>query len=471
MKQFKYISIIFFAFTFTLVSCESFVEGINDDPNRPEKADAANMFQGIILANQFWHNGEANRIGMIWMNQATGSDRQYLALNNWNNITASDFDSPWGFAFVSVITQARLASEDAKLSNNLTLQGAIQVLEANSFGTATSLWGDIPFTDVNSGIESPTYENQVDVYNKIQSLLDDAIVNLESGIGFIEEDLTEPVRDIIFEGEVSKWIALAHSLKARYYLHAKDYQNALTEANLGISIATDDVKGIFGSTYGTDMNPFWSFMVFDREGYMDAEGAYAQNLLNPTESDYRGNSKTDETARFNFNYSGNSPSTSGKFGRAADMPLVTYGEMLLIIAEAEARTNGLSAGVTSYNTYRNILNTGYSIGESNSGFGGFSLKYDPYNDSDFQNGGIENSDNIDPTNALLREIYQERYVYFIGHFESFTDFGRTKNIAEIKLKSGFNGTPQRLLYPQTEINSNTSLPGIIEVTVPTTVNN
>jgi hypothetical protein len=44
------------------------------------------------------------------------------------------------------------------------------------------------------------------------------------------------------------------------------------------------------------------------------------------------------------------------------MPLVTYGEMLLIIAEADARTS-FASGLTSYNAYRALLNTGYSIGE------------------------------------------------------------------------------------------------------------
>jgi hypothetical protein len=37
-------------------------------------------------------------------------------------------------------------------------------------------------------------------------------------------------------------------------------------------------------------------------------------------------------------------------------------EMLLIIAEADARTS-FASGLTSYNAYRALLNTGYSIGE------------------------------------------------------------------------------------------------------------
>jgi hypothetical protein len=59
------------------------------------------------------------------------------------------------------------------------------------------------------------------------------------------------------------------------------------------------------------------------------------------------------------------------------MPLVTYGEMLLIIAEADARTS-FTAGLTSYNDYRDLLNTGYSIGIDNSGYDSETFAYAPY---------------------------------------------------------------------------------------------
>lgn len=468
MKQLS--RLILICLFFSMFSCQNFVEDLNDDPNRPLSSDAVNTLQGVLLANQFWLNGDATRIAMIWMNQATGSDRQYIALNNWNNITASDFNTAWGFAYASVITNSRIASKQALEGNNRVLQGVYQVLEAHAAGTAASLWGDVPFTEVNTGVENPAYEPQADVYTKVQTLLDNAITNLSSGTGQIPS-----AKDIAFQADAAKWIKLAHALKARFYLHVKNYAMALTEANLGMSTAADDYKGHFGTTYGSNMNPFYSFMVFDREGYMDAQNAYGQDLLNPSNSKYRGNSKTNETARFNFSYSSNSPNTSsspaeGKFSRSITMPLVTLGEMQLIIAETQARLNGLSAGVTAYNTYRQNLNTGYSIGRNNNGYGTAPFSYQPYVDADFQNGGLENADNITPVNAFLREIYQERYVYFIGHFESFTDFGRTNNIAEIELKSGFNGSPQRLLYPQSEINSNTSLTSVPPVTEPTPVN-
>jgi hypothetical protein len=63
--------------------------------------------------------------------------------------------------------------------------------------------------------------------------------------------------------------------------------------------------------------------------------------------------------------------------------------------------------------------------------------------------------------ALMREIFEERYIYLMGSFECFNDFGRSNNAAEIQLKSGNPGSPQRFLYPQVEINGNPNTPSPI----------
>jgi hypothetical protein len=74
------------------------------------------------------------------------------------------------------------------------------------------------------------------------------------------------------------------------------------------------------------------------------------------------------------------------------------------IAEADARTS-FASGLTSYNAYRALLNTGYSIGEKNNGYKGLAFRYDSYLITDFLAGGIENSStNLTSQNALLREI-------------------------------------------------------------------
>lgn len=456
---------------YAFYGCTSFVEDANVDPDLLTDVDSKNLFQGALLANQFFQNSSTVRDVMLWLNQANGENRQYVALNNWNNATASEFDDSWNTAYVNCITQAKLTQNKATIETNPNLKGAAQVIEAHCMGTVTALWGDAPYSklDVSGNNLTPEYDSQAAIYDSLQVLLTDAITNLSSTIGLgIPDD-----KDIYYEGDTDKWIKLAYSLKARFYLHTKNYPLARTNALLGMNNANDDFKAIFGNASYQNFNPYYSFLVYDRDDYMSGDG-YAYDILDSSSPLYRGNAKTDESARFAFNFIDWSgyflfekmlnadggdwgDGTNGKFGSDSPMPMVTYGEMLLIIAEVDARIS-FSAGLTSYNTYRDLLNTGYSIGIDNTGYDGNTFSYLQYDASDFIAGGIENPDSISNQDALLREIFQERYLYFMGSYEAYNDFGRSNNKAEIQLKSGYSNTPQRFIYPQVEINSNPNTP-------------
>lgn len=467
----------------SIFSCTSYVEDMNVDPDLLTDVDGANMFQGVLLGNQFFQTASSTRSAMLWLNQANGEDRQYVTLNNWNNATASGFDNNWDFAYVNTITQAQILEAKATAAENFRLKGATQVIEAHCIGTVASLWGDVPYSDLDykGGNLAPKYDAQADVYKSAQTLLDNAIANLSKTTG----GLIPATADLYYGGSTAKWIKLAYSIKAKLYLQTKNYALAKANALLGIDNAGDDFKAKFGNSYLQSFNPFYSFLVYDRPDYMSGDG-YAARILDPSTTLYRGNAKTDEHARYAYTYNDESfpyslniygpdydGGINGKFGSDTSVPLVTYGEMLLIIAEVDTRA-GFATGLTSYNAYRALLNTGYSIGINNNGYKAETFSYLPYTAGDFAAGGIENNGATALTdqNALIREIYQERYIYFLGTFESFTDLGRSNNAAEIQLKSGFTGVPQRFLYPQKEINSNPNTPSPIPTIVTKTpVNN
>ena len=474
MNNRKYIKTIILsgALLIGLGGCTNLVEDITSDPDLllSEDLDSKNILQGVLLNNQFFQTSSAVRMSTMWMNQTTGEDRQYIAVDDWNNTTAGDFDNTWALGYNTLSGAKDLqAKSDAEF--NFQSKGVGQVMEAFVAGTLTSLFGDIPYSefDYTGTNKTPVFDSQQDVYSKVQTVLDEAIMNLGKS-GSIDQS-----KDIIYNGNASQWIKAANALKARFYLHVKDYPNAKRYARMGISAPSDDLMARFGDNYEQSFNPWYSFMVYDRPGYMSANNTYGVDILNPDSPSYRGNAKTQENARFNYTYLNDTNiylrngwnlnyfskdddwGAQGKFGSDTDMALVSYGEMLLIIAEADARISGVNAGVTSYNKYRQLLTSGYGLSTD---YSSMPHVYSDYVAADFNNGGIENMDGKASVSALLREILEERYVYFIGNFESFTDFRRTNNIAEIKLKN-YSGSPQRYLYGQSEINSNPNAPSPI----------
>jgi hypothetical protein len=67
----------------------------------------------ISIVAQYFQTSNNVRNTMLWLDQGTGIDRQYIPLNNWNNNTSSDSDS--NLAYVNFLTQARIASEKLQL--------------------------------------------------------------------------------------------------------------------------------------------------------------------------------------------------------------------------------------------------------------------------------------------------------------------------------------------------------------------
>lgn len=455
----------------SLGACKNLVDDLNVSPNNPLDAPANVMLTGVQLSDALVQEGEAARRAGMWSGYFEGLLFQYQSHQQYI-VIASDFNTPWSFVYSTTIKNARLMRQKALDVNNRRLAGVAQVLEANAAGTAADLWGDVPFTQaVDEAYPNPQFDPQAQVYASVQTLLDSAIVNLNS-TAFIDFS----ANDIIAQGNAVRWRQAAYTLKARNYLHAKNYAAALTAAQNGLSTNANSLYfPHLDNTNGSNL--FYQFLVEDKSGYMGV-GQFANSLINPTGTRTRANSKTNERARYNYLYTSttalNTGSVGGAFYKTTAYPMVTYQENLLILAEADARLNGLTAGLARLNTYRAYLATGGYL--TTNYIVAANLKYDAYVAADFNAGGIENptATTIAPASALLREILEERYVTFMGQIEGFNDVRRTVKETDVRVPLPPNvGTqlPGRFLYPQSEVDRNASVPTPIPgIFVPTPVN-
>lgn len=454
-------------------SCKKAVEGYNNDPNNPLDADAVTMLTGIEVGNMEIQEGELARIAGMWSGYFTGEQFQYQSFYQYL-IIARNFDDAWQRIFAGILKNERMMKRKAYGVNNRRLVGVAQAIEANVIGTAAALWGDIPFRQAsNDSFPHPAYDSQASVYAAVQSLLDSAIQNFAS-TAFI--DFT--AQDIYFAGNMTRWTQAAYTLKARYYMHTKQYALALAAAQNGINAAANNWLAPHSATGTGTYNLYYQFMAQVRPGFMDANGAYAVALLNAANTRYRGNTKTIERARFNYLYStATNPNytANGFFFQTVAFPIASYAENLLILAEADARTNGFTAGLNRLNTFRTYMAAGGYIGATYLTAGNY--KYDPYVAADFAAGGLENpaASAIAQDRALLREIMEERYLTFIGQIEGFNDLRRSFKEPDIRVPVPPNtGTqfPQRFLYAQIEVDLNKSTPNPIpSLFTPTPVNN
>lgn len=467
-RIYKLLIIAFLAFGGS--SCEKFTKGYDVSPNSPENAPTDQKITAVETAMGLVFPGELARNAGIWTGQFTGVDRQYEGLNNYI-VTAGSYDTPWANSFQLVAAQARIIQENAEQEKNYWTKGIAQVIEANMIGTATALWGNIPYTELfqPDRFPNPRFDEQRKVYAAVQALLNDAIVNLgRTGINLGS-------RDIFYQGNRAKWNAAAHTLKARFFLHTGEYQLAVDNALLGITAPTGDMIMPFqGTAFGTDVNPYNSFIDNDRSGYMTADGAYAITVLQS-----RNNAKTVETGRYNYFYTTKGDYGSidpnyldGAFAKDAGSPILTFEENQSILAESYLRLNQFANALAALNTIRAYHNTDPRY--LGPGTVKYAVKYEPYTQADFLPGGVMAGTSREE--ALLKEILTEKYLSLIGQIEVFNDVRRARTLAgarnalNIPITTG-NRLPERFLIAQNEVNTNTNtpkpIPGLFE---PTEVN-
>ena len=470
----KKLSIYTTIFTVALffASCKKVTEGLDQDPNSPIDAPADLILNGAQVSSIMVYEGSAARTAGIFSSSFTGVDRQYVSLNGYIT-TSGDYDGVWDDLYSRVIAPSKIVEAKALAVNNKTMAGIAQVMQAQAFGLAADLWGDVPFTEAcNPTKPTPAFDTQATVYAGVQTLLDKAIVNLNANAGTVSG------KDIFYGGNRAKWIAAAYTLKARYFLHVKNYASAITSATSGIAAASGNMNAPHGETWQSDFNVYYSFLVYDRGGYMDASAATLPKLLDATNVKYRGDTQTDETARYEYLYQKNLvsypanelepnvlcfddwgvPATiyDGFFGATTSFPLVTFEENKLILAEAHLKkaSPDAASALAALNAHRAYMNTGGSI---STGYHAFGLSYLPYALTDFDAAGIQNPGSLTQAEALLKEIIEEKYVTLVGQIEQFNDVRRTKNLLGIVPNTG-SSLPQRFFYPQSEINSNPNTP-------------
>lgn len=411
--------------------CNDFLTGgeLENDPNRPVESTAGQLLVAVTAATWTVHTGETARAISMWMQQMAGTDRQYQTLGTYE-ITESGFETPWVYIYGGGgLIDIRKIQEAARAGNDGLYLGIAQVYEALQMGTAADLFGDVPYSEAGQDIAEPKLDPQLEVYARVQAVLDSAIVNLNAG------GAGPGALDLVYGGSRTRWVALAHTLKARFYLHVAEvdpsaYAKARTEAALGISSNAGNFTTKHPGTPG-ERNLWYQFMVTERLGYI-TPGEYIISLMN-SRSDprlpryftqgsggvYRG---APPGAGFDaVLYSDLSPTRkSTTFAQ----PIVTYDENLLIWAEAAYKTGDEVTALLKLNEER-------------------------------VNNGLSPVVLAGP--ALFQEIMLEKYIAMFQTIEVWNDWKRTC-IPDITPALGAPTILARLLYPTGERQTNSNVP-------------
>jgi Starch-binding associating with outer membrane len=249
-------------------SCEKWIDPkINEDPDSVVDVPYNLLLPSIEVDLGYVLGGmDVRGITGMWVQHVAGQARQAATMGKNYNLTEADVNNLWNSLYNGSMMDLTIfigKTGDA----NPQARGAGKVLLAYALGSATDLWGDIPYAEAFKGNDNlkPKYDTQQNIYTVINTLLTEAIADLGTANTANAIPFGSSANDLIYNGNIPKWIAAAHSLRARYALHLSkkanvDYTAILADCAAGISSNANDFQMPFGTTE-SNANPLYQFDV------------------------------------------------------------------------------------------------------------------------------------------------------------------------------------------------------------------
>jgi hypothetical protein len=418
MKKIKIFAMLTLAAClFSITSCKEFIdEELNIDPNNPEDVSMNVLLSGAEVTLAFSYASDLTRYPALWTQTLSGIANQHLLFDNYI-LTESDVNNMWYYnLYGGAMSDLSILMKKAVEQNSPHYGGVAKILMASALGVCTDLWGDIPYSQAFQGLANmkPAYDSQQQIYTTIQSLLDQAIVDLSASTS----NFYPGADDFIYGGDLAAWTAFAYSLKARNYLHlgkrdAANYQLALNQIPNAISGNSGSAVLNFGSL-ATENNPIYKFYFEDRPGDAGV-GKTLVDLMNSLNDPRRAvYFTTDANCTPDTCYSGSpagagdaATSYMGSFYGSPTSPsyFLTYAEIKFIEAECEFRVGSLANAAAAFND---------AVAASLDMFGTPDAAYLAANASEVD------------TTITIDKIFTQKYIHmYCQGTEGFTDWRRS----------------------------------------------
>jgi len=434
-------------------SCNDFLQGpgLTENPNSATAGTPQQQLIAVQANAATLFEGQLARSAAIYTQQIIGSNNQQLQWATQYQQSESDIPAFMGRFYTGAGLVGLRNIQAYGEANDQLLLGIAKVWEGFFFGTATSIWGDLPYSEaVDPSVLTPVLDPQSDIYAAVQTRLSEGITALQAA----STTGTCEISDLIYCSasattralQISRWIAAAHTMKARFHLHLverngnAEYTAALAEAALGINEAPTsaaqaihgqapgDFRTFHGSTLDQDANIWYEFL----NSRQDLVAGDAMIQILKTRADprlqqyFNANASAQYTGHsVNNTVVGVAPaSTINTAVRRAPnfrQPLVTWAENQLIQAEANFVLNGEPAARPFVNAVRTAV-------------------------------GLA----VLPT-VTFQDVMLEKYIAMFQNVDVWSDFKRTC-IPTLAKFGAATEVPGRLPYSSTERSANPNIP-------------
>lgn len=503
----KPIALAAFSFVISLqVSCTRDFENINKSPLNPDKemeqldgvlngaympvlqknvipvgaasdaTDYVNKYQIVVnLAGDAWAGYLSPRDNK-WEHGESFITGHFI--QQWVNNTFSwrtvDIYAPW----------IQLKNINMTGANpNKELYSIAQICKIAALHQTTDMFGPIPYSKASSGSFKVEYDSQESVYRSFFTELDEAITILTDYLG--KGNSTVPrAFDIVYNGDVNKWIRFANSLMLRLAIRVRFADNTLAKTYAEKAVMhpiglIDNIANIAKMQNGANMQMRNSLKVIKDEYDDTRMGATIQSYLkgynDPRISVYFDNSGN-AAVRAGIPTTGNLYNNTSKPIAEEHAPIYWMKASEVLFLKAEGVLAGFNmGGGTAKQYYENGIKmsfeeNGVALGTYLSRTSQPAAYIDPATTPKFGASAPSNVtvawDESDDNEKKLEKIITQKYLaIFPNGQEAWSEWRRTGYPRQIPpaanysnkgviISDGYKNGVRRMPYPQTEYDQN-----------------
>ena len=428
---------------------------IGTNPNSPTEVPIKLLIPQVDVETAFAVSGtDLAWYSSVFVEQTTGVHGQLETADKRTAINSTIGNNSWNSLYAGALTDLTIiisrGSDGGQEEGNWTAVGIAKVLMAYNYSIATDLWGEVPFSEALGGKENrtPLFDDQESVYIGLQSMLDEAITDLQKeSVGTIGS------ADFYYGGDADSWIMAANALKARLYNHLsrKDPQGSANNVLTAVAGAfQDDSESLVFNSFTTDatgQHP-WFQESNDRSHHAISETFYdiINNLGDPRGDLWfgtvdgvvvpapNGTAVTDQGGNIY------SRASTSYVTATAPLPIITFDEVKFLEAEANLR---LDKKPEAYQAYLDGIEAALVRAEVDS--------------DDIDTYMARSTVSVGEDNLTLENIITQKYISFwlFQPIEAYNDYRRTSIPT---LNNPVSPPPNRFPYPQDEVAANPNVP-------------
>jgi len=235
---------------------------INQDPNNPTSAPSGPVFTNAarVAVTRWLGAGAMDLRGPEFTAQHL-AEVQYPDEDAYRRLGPGDTDADFINTYSQELKNFQAVLDAGKANGQPLLWGPAAVMRSLVFSYITDVWGDVPYSEAlrgDSGVISPNYDAQKDIYAGLFTVLDEAVGAMAAA------PTTTPklgAADPFYGGNALGWQRFANSLRARLAMRLANVDPATARAQ--IQAAMSAPGGVFQSNANNARFPWPGDGIYD----------------------------------------------------------------------------------------------------------------------------------------------------------------------------------------------------------------